>query len=42
LDSYLKEYDVIIIGETVDVTGFLGAINFQWAWLSGWAAGQVV
>ncbi len=30
------------IGEVVDVTGQLGGYNFQWAWASGWAAGQVV
>jgi predicted Rossmann fold flavoprotein len=30
------------IGECVDVTGWLGGYNFQWAWSSGWAAGQVV
>ena len=30
------------IGETVDVTGWLGGYNFQWAWSSGWAAGQAV
>jgi predicted Rossmann fold flavoprotein len=30
------------IGEAVDVTGWLGGFNFQWAWSSGWAAGQVV
>ncbi len=30
------------IGEAVDVTGWLGGYNFQWAWSSGWAAGQVV
>lgn len=30
------------IGETVDVTGHLGGFNFQWAWSSGQAAGQVV
>ncbi|HYI94952.1 MAG TPA: NAD(P)/FAD-dependent oxidoreductase [Bryobacteraceae bacterium] len=30
------------IGEVVDVTGHLGGYNFQWAWSSGWAAGQVV
>jgi len=29
------------IGEAVDVTGWLGGYNFQWAWASGWAAGQV-
>ncbi|MFZ5751622.1 MAG: NAD(P)/FAD-dependent oxidoreductase [Pseudomonadota bacterium] len=30
------------IGECVDVTGWLGGYNFQWAWSSGWAAGQAV
>ena len=30
------------IGEVVDVTGHLGGHNFQWAWASGHAAGQVV
>lgn len=30
------------IGETVDVTGHLGGFNFQWAWASGWCAGQFV
>ena len=30
------------IGETVDVTGWLGGYNFQWAWASGVAAGQAV
>ncbi|MXO61210.1 aminoacetone oxidase family FAD-binding enzyme [Altererythrobacter salegens] len=28
------------VGEAVDVTGWLGGYNFQWAWASGWAAGQ--
>ncbi|PRD42309.1 aminoacetone oxidase family FAD-binding enzyme [Phyllobacterium phragmitis] len=28
------------IGEVVDVTGWLGGYNFQWAWSSGWSAGQ--
>ena len=28
------------IGEVVDITGWLGGYNFQWAWSSGWAAGQ--
>ncbi|WP_417456636.1 NAD(P)/FAD-dependent oxidoreductase [Kordiimonas sp.] len=28
------------IGECVDVTGWLGGYNFQWAWASGWAAAQ--
>ena len=30
------------IGEVIDVTGWLGGYNFQWAWSSGWCAGQVV
>jgi len=30
------------IGEVVDVTGQLGGFNFQWAWASGHAAGEVV
>jgi hypothetical protein len=30
------------IGEAVDVTGWLGGYNFQWAWASGWAAGVAV
>ncbi len=30
------------IGEVVDITGQLGGFNFQWAWASGWAAGQCV
>ena len=30
------------IGEAVDVTGWLGGFNFQWAWASGWCAGQAV
>jgi len=30
------------IGEVVDVTGWLGGYNFQWAWSSGWCAGQSV
>jgi len=29
-----------VIGEAVDVTGWLGGYNFQWAWSSGWAAGD--
>ncbi|MDA8621536.1 NAD(P)/FAD-dependent oxidoreductase, partial [Psychrosphaera sp.] len=28
------------VGEVVDVSGWLGGYNFQWAWASGWAAGQ--
>lgn len=30
------------IGECVDVTGWLGGYNFQWAWSSGWAAGTAI
>ena len=30
------------IGEVVDVTGWLGGYNFQWAWSSAWVAGQAV
>lgn len=30
------------IGEAVDVTGWLGGFNFQWAWSSGWAAGCAI
>jgi len=30
------------VGEAVDVTGWLGGYNFQWAWSSGWCAGQYV
>ncbi|MGB2894350.1 MAG: NAD(P)/FAD-dependent oxidoreductase [Albidovulum sp.] len=32
---------LFVVGEAVDVTGWLGGYNFQWAWSSGWAAGQV-
>ncbi|WP_420479683.1 NAD(P)/FAD-dependent oxidoreductase [Brevundimonas sp. FT23028] len=31
---------LFVIGEAADVTGWLGGYNFQWAWSSGWAAGQ--
>ncbi len=37
-----KAPGLYFIGETVDVTGWLGGYNFQWAWASGWVAGQVV
>jgi predicted Rossmann fold flavoprotein len=37
-----KQPGLYFIGETVDVTGWLGGYNFQWAWSSGWAAGQIV
>ena len=33
---------LFIIGEAVDVCGWLGGYNFQWAWSSGYAAGQAV
>lgn len=33
---------LFVIGEAVDVTGWLGGYNFQWAWASGWAAGQAL
>ncbi len=31
-----------VIGEAADVTGWLGGYNFQWAWSSGWCAGQAI
>jgi predicted flavoprotein YhiN len=31
-----------VVGEAVDVTGWLGGYNFQWAWASGRAAGLAV
>ena len=37
-----KVNGLYFIGEVVDVTGWLGGYNFQWAWSSGWCAGQVV
>ncbi len=37
-----KVKGLYFIGEVVDVTGWLGGYNFQWAWASGFAAGQVV
>ena len=33
---------LFVIGEAVDVTGWLGGYNFQWAWSSGWCAGMAV
>ena len=46
LDSRTLEAKAVpglyFIGEVVDVTGWLGGYNFQWAWASGWCAGQVV
>jgi predicted Rossmann fold flavoprotein len=37
-----KAPGLFLIGEVVDVTGWLGGFNYQWAWSSGWAAGQAV
>ena len=37
-----KVSGLYFIGEVVDVTGWLGGYNFQWAWSSGWCAGQFV
>jgi len=37
-----KVAGLYFIGEVLDVTGWLGGYNFQWAWSSGWCAGQVV
>jgi predicted flavoprotein YhiN len=33
---------LFFIGEVVDVTGWLGGYNFQWAWASAHAAGQAL
>jgi predicted Rossmann fold flavoprotein len=35
-----KVKGLFVIGEAVDVTGWLGGYNFQWAWSSGWVAGE--
>lgn len=37
-----KARGLFFIGEVVDVTGWLGGYNFQWAWSSGFAAGQAI
>ncbi len=37
-----KVKGLYFVGEVVDVTGWLGGFNFQWAWASGWCAGQFV
>jgi len=37
-----KVNGLYFIGECVDVTGWLGGYNFQWAWSSGWVAGQSI
>jgi predicted Rossmann fold flavoprotein len=46
LDSRTMEARAVpglyFVGEVVDVTGWLGGYNFQWAWSSGWCAGQAV
>jgi predicted flavoprotein YhiN len=36
----IKNPGLFFIGEVVDVTGHLGGYNFQWAWSSGYVAGQ--
>ncbi|MDB5372267.1 MAG: hypothetical protein JWP04_909 [Belnapia sp.] len=33
---------LFVVGEAVDVTGWLGGYNFQWAWASGWVAGEAL
>ncbi len=33
---------LFFVGEAVDVTGHLGGFNFQWAWASGYCAGQAL
>ena len=33
---------LFFVGEVLDVSGWLGGYNFQWAWSSGWCAGQFV
>lgn len=37
-----KVEGLYFLGEVIDITGWLGGYNFQWAWSSGWCAGQVV
>ncbi|MGZ5194936.1 MAG: NAD(P)/FAD-dependent oxidoreductase [Ramlibacter sp.] len=37
-----KQPGLYFIGEAVDVTGWLGGYNFQWAWASGWACAQAL
>lgn len=37
-----NQQGLYFIGEVLDVTGWLGGFNFQWAWASGWCAGQYV
>ena len=48
LEPILKTFEsklqpnLYFIGEVLDVTGWLGGYNFQWAWASGKACGEVV
>lgn len=37
-----KQENLYFVGEVLDVTGWLGGYNFQWAWASGYCAGQYV
>ncbi|HZY19598.1 MAG TPA: NAD(P)/FAD-dependent oxidoreductase [Ramlibacter sp.] len=37
-----RQPGLYFIGEVVDVTGWLGGYNFQWAWASGWACAQAM
>jgi predicted flavoprotein YhiN len=37
-----RQAGLYFIGEVVDVTGWLGGYNFQWAWSSGYACGQAL
>jgi len=37
-----RQPGLYFIGEVVDVTGWLGGYNFQWAWSSGWACAQAL
>jgi predicted flavoprotein YhiN len=37
-----RQKGLFFIGEAVDVTGWLGGYNFQWAWASAYAAAQAI
>ena len=37
-----RQPGLYFIGEVVDITGWLGGYNFQWAWASGFMAGQAL
>jgi predicted flavoprotein YhiN len=37
-----KQPGLYFIGEVVDVTGWLGGYNFQWAWASGFACAEAL